>query len=272
MLWPFFAVSISFFHPKPLSQDKQDKQDNHCRKQASKQTKTNIYARESGIREQQWKVDNVSDYELSVSSSDSNLTARSYAPLFFWFFTSPRLGVPFRAIPIKTILTLLFLSLLLLISRTTPWEPEKDISMFFYKPMELLCLPSFLLSLPPPQNLNRPIPFHSPSFLPSLLPNLPPSLFHRLSSEPWSNRVRLSLSLSWPCNGQPTLLPSPWSLLVTLSLSSFWLSLPFLLIRSFLHRSPHPLTIRFTFFFNSWIALFCLVQTLGFRLFSEACV
>lgn len=61
------------------------------------------------------KGDDVSDYELSLSLT--RLLLRSYAPLFFWFSTSPRFGFPPR-LPrnSKSYLDPPLLSLLLLIS------------------------------------------------------------------------------------------------------------------------------------------------------------
>ncbi len=104
--------------------------------------------------------------------------------------------------------------------------------VFFYKPMEPLCLPSSLPSFP-----HKTLIVQSPFIHPlSCLTSISSSLVHRLSSEPWSNRVRLSLSLPWPCSGQPTLLPSLWFPLVTLS-SSSWLSLSPLFAHSFLPSS-----------------------------------
>lgn len=177
VIWPFSNVRF-FLSSTPNHWDKTNKTDIAENKQANKQTNKNKH-----LCKGKWhpraamkggKADNVSDYELSLSLSRfsfsflTRLLLRSYAPLFcvVLYLASLRCPLPLNS---KKLSWPSF-SLSFPESRL---ESRKKISLCsFTSPWN--CFASFLSFFHPPQNFNRPIPFHSPSF-PSLLPSLPPS-------------------------------------------------------------------------------------------------
>lgn len=261
--------------PKPLRQDKQVKQGRHYRKQnhGNKWKKTTFMQGKvaSESCNERWKgVDDVSDYELSLLSPSFFLTQlllRFYEPLFFfWFSTSPpsaqfqKLSRPSFSPPITSHFPNLALR-----------AGKRYLCVFFAGPwnIEPLCLPSLLSSFPP-QKINRPIPFHSPSFFPFSHLSFPRSIVYP------QNPDRIEFGYRYPCPDPATVsrcFSLPLGPLVTLLSFSLWIFLPLSLspfcsfVPSFIAHLIHShFDFSFsTYFINSLTALFFFSLSLSSR-------